>query len=66
MSNFVAIITEEQATELAGQELAPYWLFYPAILDNNWTISKEEIDGCVNEQYMWVKDLPLIPYVPAE
>jgi len=30
----------------------------------NWIISTQEIDQCVNPEFMWVKDLPLIEWVP--
>lgn len=63
-SQYIAIITEAQAMELTEQELAPYWLFNPVVLNGEWTISMEEVVGCTNPQFMWVKDLPLIPYVP--
>jgi hypothetical protein len=32
--------------------------------DDNWVISVEEISQCENEECMWVKELPLIPYIP--
>ena len=32
--------------------------------DDKWVISVEEIDQCVNPDFMWVKELPLIPYNP--
>jgi hypothetical protein len=65
-NQYIAVLTEAQAMELTNQELAPYWLFNPVILNDNWTISMEEVVGCTNGQFMWVKDLPLIPYFPAE
>jgi hypothetical protein len=65
-SQYIAVLTEAQAMELTGQELAPYWFFNPVILNGEWAISLEEIAGCTNGQFMWVKDLPLIPYIPAE
>jgi len=37
-------------------------------MDNadNWIISVEEMANNINPNYMWVKDLPLILYVPKE
>ena len=32
--------------------------------DNNWIISKEEMEFCMNPDYFWVKDLDLILYNP--
>ena len=33
-------------------------------LNDNWVISIEEMDQCVNPDFLWVKDLDLIPYEP--
>ena len=61
----VAILTEEQKNQLVGQQYAPDSYFNP-ILDanNNWVISREEMEFCVNPDYLWVKDLDLVPYNP--
>ncbi len=32
--------------------------------NDNWVISVEEMEQCVNPDFMWVKDLDLIPYEP--
>jgi hypothetical protein len=32
--------------------------------NDNWITSIEEMEQCVNPDYLWVKDLPLIPYEP--
>ena len=42
--------------------------YFNPIMDNadNWVISIEEMEYCVNPNYMWVKDLELILYVPKE
>ena len=65
-NQYIAVLTEQQAMELTGQEYTDYSYFNPIILNGEWAISMEEIVNCTNEQFMWVKDLPLIPYVPAE
>lgn len=65
----VALLTETQKEQLVGQLYAPDSYFNPIQdIDNNWVISQEEMNGCVNEELMWVKDLPLIEYKakPAE
>ena len=64
-NQYVAIITEAQAIELAGKEFAPDCYFNPVPYNGEWIISKEEIDQCINEQFIWVKNLPLIPYEPV-
>ena len=66
-TTYVGLLTEIQKDELVGQEYAPDSFFNP-IQDNadNWVISIEEMEYCVNPNYMWVKDLDLILYVPKE
>ena len=45
---------------------APDSYFNPIIdANSNWIISIEEMEYCVNPEFLWVKDLPLIPYEPA-
>jgi hypothetical protein len=62
---YVGLLTVEQKDLLIGQIFAPYSYFNPIQdADNNWIISVEEMNQCVNEQFMWVRDLPLIPFNP--
>ena len=63
----VGLLTEEQKNELTGQQFMLDVYFNP-VQDNNdnWIISIQEIDQCVNEEFMWVKDLELIPYEPKK
>jgi len=61
----VGILTEEQKDLLAGQEFMVDVFFNPVQdINDNWFISVEEMDQCVNENFMWVKDLELIDYEP--
>ena len=61
----VGILTEEQKDLLAGQEFMVDVYFNPVQdINDNWFISVEEMDQCVNENFMWVKDLELIDYEP--
>lgn len=66
-TTYVGLLTETQKDELVGQMYAPDSYFNP-IQDNadNWIISVEEMANCINPNYMWVQDLPLILYVPKE
>ena len=66
-TTYVGLLTVEQKDELVGQMYAPDSYFNP-IMDNadNWVISIEEMEYCINPNYMWVKDLELILYVPKE
>ena len=61
----VGILTEEQKDLLVGQEFMVDVYFNPVQdINDNWFISVEEMDQCVNENFMWVKDLELIDYEP--
>ena len=61
----VGLLTETQKDELIGQIYAPDSYFNPIQdIDNNWVISQEEMSQCVNPDFLWVKDLPLIEYKP--
>lgn len=64
----VGLLTIEQKDELLGQEYAPDSFFNPieTAIENQWVISIEEMEYCTNELFIWVKDLPLIVYVPKE
>ena len=64
---YVYLLTIEQKDELVGQWYDPDSYFNP-IQDANddWIISVEEVDQCVNPDFLWVKDLPLIEYIPKE
>jgi hypothetical protein len=64
-AQYVGLLTVEQKDELVGQMYAPDCYFNPIQdLNDNWVISVEEMAYCTNEEFMWVKDLELIPYEP--
>ena len=59
----VAQLTQEQTESLKGVEVITGSYFNPIQDKNgNWIISLEEVDQCSIE---WVKELPLIEYVPV-
>lgn len=62
----VGLLTIEQKNQLIGLQLQHDWYFNP-IQDGNgdWIISTQEIDNNTNLEVEWVKDLPLIEYVPV-
>ena len=61
----VGLLTEVQKDELVGQMYDEDSYFNPIqMITEQWIISVEEIDQCVNPEFMWVKKLPLIPYEP--
>ena len=62
---YVGLLTESQKNELVGQLYDDDSYFNPIQdLYDNWIISTEEMEFCVNPEFTWVKDLPLIPYEP--
>jgi succinate dehydrogenase flavin-adding protein (antitoxin of CptAB toxin-antitoxin module) len=64
-STYVGLLTETDKDLLIGQWYMDDSYFNP-IQDNDdrWVISIEEISQCVNPDFSWVQNLPLIPYVP--
>lgn len=62
---YVGLLTEVQKDEIVGQLYTEDSYFNP-IQDNsdNWIISVDEMEFCTIEQFMWVKELPLIEYTP--
>jgi hypothetical protein len=61
----VGLLTIAQKDELVGQWFAPDSYFNPIQdINDDWVISTQEMEQCVNPDFMWVKDLPLIDYVP--
>ena len=62
---YVGLLTESQKNELVGQLYDDDSYFNPIQdLEDNWIISVEEMEFCVNPEFQWVKDLPLIEYKP--
>jgi hypothetical protein len=61
----VGLLTIQQKEDLVEQKYAPDSYFNPIQdIDNNWVISTQEIDYCINSAFFWVKSLPLIDYKP--
>ena len=62
---YVGLLTETQKDSLVGQMYDEDSYFNPIQDDfDQWVISTEEIEYNVNPEFMWIKDLPLIEYVP--
>jgi hypothetical protein len=62
---YVGLLTLTQKEQLVGQSYAPDSYFNPIQdLNDNWVISVEEMEQCVNPSFLWVKDLDMIPYEP--
>ncbi len=64
---YVGLLTELQKDELIGQLYAPYSYYNPIQdIDNNWIISIEEIEQTTTPEFIWLKDVPLILYIPKQ
>lgn len=62
---YVGLLTIVEKDSLVGQQYAPDSYFNPIQdINDDWVISTEEMDFCVNPEFMWVKTLPLIEYIP--
>lgn len=62
----VGLLTLSQKNELVGQIYTDDSYFNPILDGNsppNWIISTQEIDKCINPNFNWVKQLPLIDWV---
>lgn len=64
-TTYVGLLTIEQKDLIVGKQYTTDSYFNP-IQDNsdNWVISIEEMEYCTNVEFLWVKDLTLIEYVP--
>jgi hypothetical protein len=61
----VGLLTESQKDSLVGQLYDEDSYFNPIQdISDQWIISVEEMEFCVNPELQWVKDLPLIDYKP--
>jgi len=63
--NYCAKLTAEQADSLRGQVFLQDSYFNPIQdIEDNWIISAQEVAYCANPEFLWIKDLPMIPFVP--
>ena len=61
----VGLLTSEQKETIEGQLYASDSYFNPIQeVNKKWVISTQEISDCVVDEFMWVKELPLIDYEP--
>ena len=61
----VGLLTEQQKNELVDQQYTTDSYFNPIQdINDNWIISQEEINYCDNENFLWIKNLPLIDFIP--
>jgi hypothetical protein len=61
----VYLLTESEKDSIVGKQFAPSSIFNP-IQDfyDQWVISKEEVEYCINIEFLWIKNLPQIEYIP--
>lgn len=58
-------LNTQQKDLLIGNEFAPNQYFNPVPdINGDYFIFDGEVEGCVNEDFMWVKELPQAEYVP--
>ena len=64
-TTYVGLLTETQKNQLTEQTFAPDSYFHSIKdINDNWIISLIQIMDCVNPEFLWVKDLDMIPYEP--
>lgn len=65
LATWCGLLTTEQANSLRGQTFLADSYFNPIQdLHDRWIISAEEIAYCANPDFLWVKELPMIPFEP--
>lgn len=58
-------LNTEEKNLLIGKQFASDQYFNPVVdKDGVYFIFDGEVEGCVNEEFMWVKELPTADYVP--
>jgi hypothetical protein len=58
-------LTTKQSMQLVGKLFNGNSLFNPVPdIEGVYFIFDGEVEGCVNEEFMWVKELPTAEYVP--
>jgi len=63
--NYCAKLTPEKADLLRGQVFLQDSYFNPIQdIEDNWIISAQEVAYCANAEFLWIKELPMIPFVP--
>lgn len=61
----VGLLTLAQYEQILNQLFDEDSYFNPIQdINDNWIISQEEIDFCTNIEFQWIKQLPLIEYIP--
>ena len=65
LPNYVALLTPEQAEQIKGHTFQVDSYFNPIQdINDNWIVSAEEVAYCSNPEFLWIKELEMIPYEP--
>jgi hypothetical protein len=63
----VGLLTLDQYDQIIGQMFDEDSFFNPLQdANDDWIISEEEINFCTNPEFIWIKNLPLIEYLPKQ
>ena len=63
LANYCGLLTVEQADAIRGQLFQADSYFNPVQdAQDRWVVSAEEIAYCSNPSFLWVKELPMIPF----
>jgi hypothetical protein len=58
-------LTEEQARQVYGKELAPGWCFLMTKdINEEYFLDPFQAENCTNPEFEWLKEMPLSQYVP--
>lgn len=59
----VGLLTQEQTEMISGQTISENW-YYSPIMDchDDWIISQQEIDSTTKQEFLWIKQIPIIDY----
>lgn len=61
----VGLLTPVEKNKIEGKQYAPDCYFNPVQdINNDWVISTQEMEFCTNPEFNFVKNLPLIEYLP--
>lgn len=64
---YVGLLTIDEYNLIVDQMYNEDSFFNPLHdANDDWIISEEEINFCTNPEFLWVKNLPLIEYLPKQ
>lgn len=67
MSEKVYLLNAIEKKNIEGKKVQEDWYFNPIIdCDNNWIISKQEVENSIYPENDWIKLLPIIEWCPVD